>query len=122
LKAALGLIAYCSNCHTEVDPDELSKRSEMCPACGPRGCARILAGIESRRQVLIMYFVVEYQGKRKTVKAKASAIVTEVNHLAFGFEELGDVRAKDVRIIGATRRADVAAGMMCRVWPAQETK
>jgi hypothetical protein len=69
-----------------------------------------------------MYFVVEYQGERKTVKAKATATVTEVNHLAFGFEELGDVRAKDVRIIGATHRADVAAGMMCRVWPAQENK
>ena len=69
-----------------------------------------------------MYFVVEYQGERKTVKAKARATVTEVNHLAFGFEDLGDVRAKDVRIVGATRRSDVAAGMMWRVWPAQETK
>jgi hypothetical protein len=69
-----------------------------------------------------MYFVVEYQGERKMVKAKATATVTEVNHLAFGFEELGDMRAKDVCIIGATRRADVAAGMMWRVWPAQETK
>jgi hypothetical protein len=68
-----------------------------------------------------MYFVVEYQGERKTVKAKATATVTEVNHLAFGFDELGDARAKDVRIIGAARREDVAAGMMCRVWPAQET-
>jgi hypothetical protein len=33
LKVALGIIAYCSNCHVEVDPDELSKRSKMCPAC-----------------------------------------------------------------------------------------
>jgi hypothetical protein len=69
-----------------------------------------------------MYFVIEYQGERKTVEAKATAAVTEVNHLAFGFDEWGDARAKDVRIIGGTRRADVAAGMMCRVWRAQETK
>jgi hypothetical protein len=68
-----------------------------------------------------MYFVVEYQGQRKTVKALATATITEVNHLAFGFEEGGDTRAKDVRIIGSRRREDVAAGMMCRVWPAQET-
>jgi hypothetical protein len=33
LKVALGIIAYCSNCHTEVDPDELSKRSKLCPVC-----------------------------------------------------------------------------------------
>jgi hypothetical protein len=68
-----------------------------------------------------MYFVVEYQGERKTVKANARATVTEVNHLAFDFDELGDTRAKDVKIIGSTRRHDTAAGMMCRVWPAQET-
>ena len=69
-----------------------------------------------------MYFVVEYQGERKTVKAKATATVTEVNHLAFDFDELGDARARDVRFVGAARRQDVAAGMMCRVWPAQENK
>jgi hypothetical protein len=68
-----------------------------------------------------MYFVIEYQGERKTVKAKATATITEVNHLAFGFDELGDARAKDVRIIGSARREDVAAGMMCCVWPAQES-
>jgi hypothetical protein len=69
-----------------------------------------------------MYFVVEYQGERKTVQAKATATVTEVNHLAFDFDELGDARARDVRFVGATRRQDVAAGMMCRVWPAPEVK
>jgi hypothetical protein len=57
-----------------------------------------------------MYFLVEYQNERKTVKAKAAATVTEVNHLAFGFNELGDAHAKDVRIIGSARREDVAAG------------
>ena len=68
-----------------------------------------------------MYFVVEYQGERKTVKAKATATISEVNHLAFGFDELGDTRAKDVKIIGSARREDMTAGMMCGVWPAQET-
>ena len=67
-----------------------------------------------------MYFVVEYQGARKTVKAKSTATLTDVNHLAFGFEELGDLRGKDVRVIGATKRQDVAAGMMCKVWPAEK--
>jgi len=66
-----------------------------------------------------MYFVVEYQGQRKTVKAKPAATLTEVNHLAFGFDELGDIRAKDVLVIGSTKLRDVAAGMMCKVWPAQ---
>jgi hypothetical protein len=68
-----------------------------------------------------MYFVVEYQGQRKTVKAKSTATLTEVNHLAFGLDELGDIRAKDVLVIGSTRRADVVAGMMCQVWPAHKT-
>jgi hypothetical protein len=68
-----------------------------------------------------MYFVIEYQGERKTVKAKATATITEVNHLAFGFDEAGDVRGKDVRIMGCTRSSGTAAGMMCRVWPAQES-
>ena len=67
-----------------------------------------------------MYFVVEYQGRRKTVKAQARTTLSEVNRLAFGFEEGGDQRAKDVRIIGATKRADVAAGMMCQVWPVRQ--
>jgi hypothetical protein len=60
-----------------------------------------------------MYFVVEYQGQRKTVKAKVTATITEVNHLAFGFEGLGDMRARDVRIMGCTRSKGTAAGMMC---------
>jgi hypothetical protein len=64
-----------------------------------------------------MFFVVEYQGVRKTVKAKAKATVSEVNSLAFGFYEGGDDRGKDVLVVGATRNQDVAAGMMCRVWP-----
>lgn len=69
-----------------------------------------------------MYFVVEYQGVRKTIKATPKASVTQVNHLAFGFDDAGDGRSKDVLFIGATRRADVAAGMMCRVWPAEVTR
>jgi len=69
-----------------------------------------------------MYFVVEYNGERKMVKAKATATCTDIGHLAFGFHEAGDVRTREMRAVVASRRLDVAHGAMCNVWPPNAAK
>lgn len=64
-----------------------------------------------------MYHVVEFEGDRKTVKAKPSATCTDVAALAFGFDPWGDSRTAQMKVICSTKSKDIAAGMMCKVWP-----
>ena len=63
-----------------------------------------------------MYFVLEFKDEpRKMVKAKRKATMSELVNAAFGFG-IGS-RTKEVRLVGAFRRLDVAQGAMCKVWP-----
>jgi hypothetical protein len=64
-----------------------------------------------------MYFIVEFEGTRKSVQAKRTASVANVFALAFGGD---DTQCSKMRVIGSTTRKDVAAGMMCKVWPVAE--
>ena len=66
-----------------------------------------------------MFHVVEFEGVRKTVKASPRATCTDVAALAFGFDPWGDARTARMTVIGSTKSKDVAAGMMCKVWPAK---
>ena len=75
-----------------------------------------------------MYFVVEYQGERKIVRAHSRATLTDLNHLAFGFDPLGDARGRDVIVVASSRNrtaveqlarvdaARTAAREICALW------
>ena len=59
-----------------------------------------------------MFFAVEYKGQFKVVKASANSTCTDVFHLGFGGDEYGDLRTKDMRVIGAARSEKKAADML----------